>query len=80
MAKVYELKRIIRDEALNPDYYKMEAKAIADEFEKEYTDPNYVIEKVRHLTNLAYYVCREELGRSSPEVDECVKRKLGLKD
>ena len=80
MEKIKDLKDIIEQEDLNPNYFKREARAIVMEFDREYTDPNYVIEKVRHLVDIAFLVCRAEHGRDSPKVDECVKKLLRLKD
>ena len=80
MEKIKDLKDIIEQEDLNPNYFKREARAIVMKFEKEYTDIGYVLEKIRHLNEIAYLVCRAEHGRDSPKVDECVKKLLRLKD
>ena len=75
MEKIKDLKDIIEQEDLNPNYFKREARAIVMEFDREYTDPNYVIEKVRHLVDIAFLVCRAEHGRANvDEVNACVER------
>jgi len=69
-----DLKKIIKDEDLNPDYYEEQANAIVTEFQKKITDPIYVLEKVRHLTDLAFLVCRAKEGRENTEkVKKCVE-------
>ena len=75
---IRDLREIIKDEDLNPDYFEGQANGIVIEFNKEHIDPNYVIEKVRNLTMLPYLVCRDKYGWGSPKVEKCVYDLLNL--
>lgn len=78
MAVIKDLRKIIQNEDLDPNYFKGQAEGIVKEFGKDYIDPAYVVEKIRNLMLIPYIVCREEYGRGSSEVEKCVKELVGM--